>query len=420
MNAVKKEESGRKGKILIFVAALFGALLLWLYAIGYDTEIDEQTFAGIPVEIIGMHSNGYTVAEAESFSQSIDVRASGTRAALNAVDAGDFSAYVDISTVDKPGLVTLPVMVVAPGGVTAASSSVANITLYVDVFTSRNINVQIEKTYSSAYEIGETVQSLYTVRVNGPESVIGSAEAYCSFALGDISGESVRVSGEIRLRNAETKAEISNPYVTVETGTVDVTFVLYGRKTVPVRLALTGGVWRAEDAQFLSSVPGVELRGPLSALEQVQSLSVRCDETLFTDNRLNGSVTAGELLEQNLPESGLSAVDPDAEISYSVVLPEVRYRKVTVPVSRISVYNLPTGGAVKVNVLRAVEVTVFGPADAVRAYDATDMTILVDYNTLEPQTTENEFLGTAEISTGSSAVCVDGSTYTVAVRVTAA
>ncbi len=417
---MNKEESGRKGKILIFVAALFGALLLWLYAIGYDTEIDEQTFSGIPVEIIGMHSNGYTVAEGESFSLNVDVHASGTRAALNAVDAGDFRAYVDISVVDQPGPVTLPVKVVAPGGVTAANPSVTNITLYVDVFTSRNINVQIEKTYSSAYEIGETVQSLYTVRVNGPESVISSAEAYCNFTLGEITGETVHVSGEIRLRNADTKAEISNPYVTMENSTVDVTFVLYGRKTVPVRLSLTGGVWPTEDVQFLSSVSGVELRGPLSVLDQVQSLSVRCDETLIENNRLTESVTAEELLEQNLPGSGLSAVNPDAEISYSVILPEVRYRTVTVPVGRITLYNLPTGGAVKVNVLRAVEVTIFGPSDAVRKYDPTDMTILVDYDTLEPQATENEFLGVAEINTGSSTVCVDGSAYTVTVRVTAA
>ena len=150
VNAMNKEESGRKGKIAIFVAALFGALLLWLYAIGYDTEIDEQTFAGIPVEIIGIHTNGYTVAEAESFSLNVDVHASGTRSTLNALDAGDFSAYVDISTVDQPGLVTLPVTVVTPSGVTAANPSITNITLYVDVFTSRNIDVQIEKTYSAA------------------------------------------------------------------------------------------------------------------------------------------------------------------------------------------------------------------------------------------------------------------------------
>ncbi len=417
---MNKEESGRKGKIAIFVAALFGALLLWLYAIGYDTEIAEQNFTGIPVEIIGMHTNGYTVAEAESFSLNVDVHASGTRSTLNALDAGDFSAYVDISGVDQPGPVTLPVTVVAPSGVTVANPSVMNITLYVDVFTSRNINVQIEKTYSSAYEIGETIQSLYTVRVNGPESVISSAEAYCDFALGEITGESVHVSGEIRLRNADTKAEISNPYVTMESSTVDVTFVLYGRKTVPIRLSLTGGVWQVEDVQFLSSVPGVELRGPLSALGQVQSLAIRCDETGIENNRLNDSVTAGELLEQNLPESALSAVEPNAEISYSVVLPEVRYRTVTVPVGRIEVYNLPNGGAVKVSVLHAVEVTIFGPTDAVRAYNPSDMTILVDYNTLEPQAAENEFLGVAEISTGSSAVCVDGSAYTVAVRVIAA
>lgn len=414
------EETGRKRKLLIFIAALFGSLLLWMYAIGYDTEIDEQVFSGISVEIIGMHDSGYTVAEGESFSLSIDVHASGTRAALNAVEAGDFRAYVDISAVNEPGYVTLPIKVVPPNGVNAETLSVPNVTLYIDTFTSRNINIQIEKTYSSAYEIGKTLQSLYTVSVYGPESVIGTAEAYCSFSLGDITEETIYVSGEIRLRDSVTKAELSNPYITMGNNTVDVTFILYGRKTVPLELILEGGVFRTGDAQFFTSVSGVELYGPIAALANISSLSLICDETQMEENRLTATVTAGELLAQNLPDSDVTAANAEAEISYTVILPNIRYRTVTVPVSRISIYNLPTGGTVQAVVMDAVEVVLMGPAEAIDAYDATLMTISVDYNSIEPQLTEDEFLGIAEIDTGSSAVCIDGSIYTVPIRVISA
>lgn len=412
------EETGRKGKILIFIAALFGSLLLWMYAIGYDTEIDEQIFSGIPVEIHGMHDNGYTVAEEASFSLTIDVHASGTRAALNAADAGEFRAYVDISKVNEPGYATLPITVVPPNGLTAGNLSVSNVTLYIDRFTSKNINIQIEKTYFSEYEIGNTLQSLYTVEVSGPESVIGTAEAYCSFALGNITGDTVHVSGEIRLRNAETKADISNPYITLKDSTVDVTFVLYGSKTVPVELVLAGGKFRPEDVRFLISVSGVELHGPISELDLVSSLTILCDEEQFEGNRLTASLRADELLRQNFPESALSATD--AEISYTVILPEVLYRTVLVPLERISVYNLPEEAMVQASVMEPVEVTLFGPADAIQSYDESLMTIRVDFQTLEPQLSGDEFYGAAEIDTGSSAVCVDGSTYVVPVRLTSA
>lgn len=419
---MNREKTGRKGNIFIFIAALFGALLLWMYAIGYDTEIDERVFSGIPVEIEGIGNNGYTVADGESFSMTVDVQASGTRAVLNSLNAGDFKAIVDISAVSEPGMKRLPITIVPPNGVTAANPSVPNVTLYVDAFTSRNINVQIERTYSSVYEIGETQQSLYTVKVDGPEGVIGTAEAYCSFTLGTITEESIHVSGEIRLRDSVTKKDISSSYVTMDHNTVDVTFVLYGTKTVPVELALTGGMFRPEDVQFLTDGAGVELRGPISELANVSSLSIQCDETQLTDNRLTGTIRAGELLLENLPESGLIATSADTEITYTVITPEILYRTFTVPASKITVYNLPSGGDVRANAAEALEVRVFGPAGAVLAYNAAQLSIRVNYLALEKQMqgADDEYFGAAEIDTGSSAVCVDGAFYVVPVKVTAA
>lgn len=418
---VHQEKTGRKGKIFIFIAALFGALLLWMYAIGYDTEIDEQVFSGIPVEIEGIGSNGYTVADGESFSLTVDVHASGTRAVLNSLSSGDFKAIVDISSVSEPGMKRLPITIVPPNGVTAANPSVPNVTLYVDAFTSRNINVQIERTYSSVYEIGETLQSLYTVKVDGPESVIGTAEAYCSFTLGEIEEESIHVSGEIRLRDSETKKDISSPYVTLDQNTVDVTFVLYGTKTVPVEVALVGGKFNAEDVDTFIDCAGVELRGPVSELSHVSSLSIKCDETQLTNNRLEGSIRAGELLEQNLPESTLTVTDAEAVISYTVVVPEIRYREIKVPAARIIVDNPPPVGVAQVTVVDLVAVTVFGPAEAVRTYNASQLVIHVNFLTLEKQVQasgdQNIYIGVAVIDTGSSAVCVDGATYTVKVKV---
>ncbi len=414
---METEVTGRKGKILIFVIALFGALILWMYAIGYDTEIDERVFSGIQVEITGLNVNGYTVADGENFSLNVDARASGTRSVLNNSDVSDFRAYVDISSVGGPGYATLPVTVVAPTGLTVESLSVSNVTLYVDTFTSKTINIQIEKTYSSEYEIGEVVQSLYAVSVYGPESIVGTAEAYSSFELGTITGNDIHVSGEIHLRDSATKAMISNPYITMSSSTVDVTFIMYGSKTVPVELALEGGTYSAEDVQFLSSVSGVKLRGPMSELAQVSALAIVCDETEIEDGKLVSTITAGELLANRFPESSLSAEEPEAEITYTVILPEIRSKTVSVPISRMTVYGLPDSGKVHAVANASLEVTVFGSAAAVKAYDGEQMTVRINYQTLVLQAATGEYLGEAEISTGSSAVCVDGSVYTVPVRV---
>lgn len=413
---METEVFGRKRKILIFAVALFGAFLLWMYAIGYDTEISSEEFGGIQVEINGVNTNGYTVADAENFSRSIDIRASGTRSALNDVSAGDFRAYVDISSVTGPGYTTLPITVVAPNGLTVEIISAPNVTLYVDTFTSKTLNILIEKTYSSEYEIGEIKQDLYAVSIFGPESIIRTAEAYSSFALGTITANTVNVSGEILLRDSETKATISNPYITMSNSTVDVTFVMYGSKTVPVELILQGGTYLPSEVLFATSEPSVTLMGPLPELAEIDSLQITCDETLL-EEKLIRTVTVGDLLASNQLDELITVANPAAEFTYTVEIPSIRTETIVVPVSRIFVYGLPEDGSVSAVAAQEVQVTVIGTASAIKNFDDELLTIMVNYETLTKHVTGN-YYGIAEISTGDSRICVDDSAYTVLVAVT--
>lgn len=415
---METEVVGRKRKILIFIIALFGALLLWMYAIGYDTEIDDEVFNGIQVELMGVNTNGYTIADGENFSLNIDVRASGTRSALNAVDAGDFRAYVDISTVSEPGYTTLPVTVVAPNGLTAEILTVSNVTLYVDTFTSKTLNIQIEKTFSSEYKIGEVSQSLYAVSVYGPASIINTAEAFSSFKLGTITAETVNVSGDILLRNSETKAVISNPYITMSNSTVDVTFTMYGSKTLPLELVLQGGTYLLEDVAYYVSEPAITVYGPLRELAERSALYIICDETQIED-KLTETVLLSDLLAENQFSEKITVSDPAVELTYTVELPNIRFRTVTVPVSRIQVYGLPEDGSVTAVALDEVQVSILGTLEAVEAYDEGLMTIRVNYETLT-QLVTGDYSGVAEISTGDSRICVDSSGYAVQVSVSIA
>ena len=413
---MKTEATGRKRKILTFIIALFGALVLWMYAIGYDTEIAQDTFDGIPVEIIGVNTNGYTVADVENFSLTIEVRASGTRSDLSKVDASDFSAYVDISAVTGAGYTTLPITVVAPNGLKAEILTVSNVTLYVDTFTSKTINVAIEKTYSSEYTIGNVTQDVYAVSIYGPESVIRNAEAYSSFTLGSVTAGEIHVSGEIKLRDAQTKAAINNQYITMSNNTVEVTFTMYGTKSVPVQLLLQGSEFAPTDVHTSLSDQSIVLTGALSELAQISMLTVTCDGANITDSYTQ-TLTASELLIANGIGGTVTAVEPAKEITYTVELPRIRYTTVTVPLSRIIVYGLPTDGSASAKVLGEISVTVLGTAEAIEAYTGKLMTVMVNYKNLTQQS-NGEYHGRAEISTGDSRVCVDGAEYTVTVELT--
>ena len=414
---MNNEVIGRKKKIFTFAVALFGALVLWMYAIGYDTEISTETYNGIVVEIMGVNTNGYTVADGDSFSLSVDVRLAGTRQILSEIDVSDLSAYVDISAVSGPGLTTLPVTVVAPNGATVESVSVPNVTLYVDVFTSRTIKVNLEKTYSSPYTIGAMTQDIYVVTVYGPESIIQNAEAYVHFDLGNITAGSFNVSGSILLRDAETKALISNPYVTLSKNIVDASITMHNKKTVPLKLNIPDVEYAVEDLVFTSNFDSVVLQGPVDALARIEFLEVSVGDDIIGGS-FTGTMTVSELLAENDVPASVTAALSEAELTYTVSLPTVRFSNVEIPANRIIIYDLPEDGSVFAEALQGITVQILGTYQDIEAYNSALMTVMVGYHTIKKDPATGGYIGYATVSTGDNHVCVVGDAYYVPVSLT--
>lgn len=409
---MESKDVSRKWKILIFIVALFGALVLWIYAIGYDTQDAAGSFRGIPVEITGVNSSGYTVAGISDFSLNIDADVAGTRSVLNGVSVSDFRAYVDISSVNKPGYATLPVSVVAPNGVRVTQQSVQNVTLYIDKFTSKTIQIKIEKTFVSHYQIGEIRSDLYAISLYGPESELRNVEAYCSFDLGTVEDPVVTASGTIMLRDADTKAKISNPYITMTNSTIDVTFVMYDEKSVPVELVLTGGTFLPSEVQFTVSRPSVLLSGPVESLASLSSLKISCDETQAGTGETR-TVPVSELIAENDPTGTVSAVDAELVLEYSVVIPEIAYKTVTLSPSAVKVVGAPDGADGLIKVVSGTEVRIFGDSSVIKKYSADSMTAEVDFDSITQNLTTGDYFGVLRISTGDSSVGVVNSVYTV-------
>lgn len=413
---MKNEANGRKGKIAVFIVALLGALLLWMYALGYDTQESTKNITGIPVEISGVKTDGYTVAGISDFSVTLDLEAVGTRSALNSVSASDFKAYVDISSVTKPGYATLPIQVVTPNGLKTDHLSIQNVSLYIDRFTSKTINIQVEQKFKSEYSIGEVRSNLYAVSVYGPESELANAEAFCSFDLGNITQAVIHASGDIMLRDASTKAKIINPYITMENSTVDVTFVMYDEKTIPIELNLIGGLFAGSDVQFVSSVSELTISGPVSELSPVSSLKLNLDENKLTSGK-EYTTTIAALLSENGYSGLLTVSEPEKEIVYSVGLPKVLFQTVTLPASSITFYGVPDDGSVNISAVSSVEISIFGSPDIIKKYSSKAMTASVNYATITQNPVTGQYVGILEISTGDSRVGVAGSEYTVLLRV---
>jgi YbbR domain-containing protein len=381
-NSSKKEKLPRIKKVIFLLAALIGAVFVWIYAIGYDSTLFERSFNGIPVVIEGedalREEKGFTLAEGQKFS-TITVVAKGKRNELNALSSDDFRAVVDVSQAEKAGDQTLNITVYSPNGIEVVGQSSETVSVFVDEFTQRNELISVSVDIGNKYVMSEGISFVtatanpLSVLVSGPSSVLDTIEsAHVNFNLdGYEIKENIYGYGEIKLRDKYGK-EINNKYVTVSETTAYVSITVTKEKVLPVRVAFTGGVFDPKDVTVKQSVQYVTVYGSPSALLPLEELVIEIDETTI-DGSKTFEYSVGGMLPQGVTnESGVS------KITVEVILPKLAVRTYTVSRENINIINLPEGSTFKI--LNDVDIRLIGEREAFSAIDRKLITAEVDYN----------------------------------------
>ncbi|MBR4798695.1 MAG: hypothetical protein IK047_00380 [Clostridia bacterium] len=383
-----KGKLSRTAKRIVLVGAVLGALLVWIYAIGYDSTLFERTFTGVPVTLTGeaelASSAGYTLAEGQQFS-SITIVAKGKRAELNALSSENFRAVVDISGATSPGEQTFNIVVYSPNGIEVVSQSSSTVMLFVDDFTQRTDMLSVDVDTGTSYIMSQGVNFVsatanpVSVIVSGPRTVLDSvAGAYVKFNLDGVEiTDSVYGYGEIELRDKNGNV-IDNPYISVSERNAYVTISVTKQKTIPVRVALTGGVFSVYDISAVPSVESITVSGTPGAIDAVKELVLKIDETTV-DGKKTFDFAIGGLLPAGVSnESGVS------KISVEVTIPGMALRTYTPDATSVRVLNLPEGAEYTVRSLP--EITVMGALDAFNGFDPDSITLTVDFSRIKVNT----------------------------------
>ncbi len=372
----------RAAKIMALVGSFVCSLLIWLYAIGYDSTLFEENFAGVEVTVIGedelVKNKGYTLAREQYFS-SITVTAQGKRSELNALTSDDFRAVVDVSKATKAGEQTIEITVESPNGVEVIWQSCTTASVFVDEFTQKSDLLSVTVDTGDNYVMTEgvtfvsSVANPMSVTVSGPKSVLAEIEgAYVNFNLdGNEISNNISGYGNIELRDANGKV-INNPYVTISETNAYVTINVTKQKPVPVRLSFTGGMFGVSDLNPTVSAQSVLVSGSPDALNSINELVIEIDETA-----IDGTQTFEFPIASMLP-AGVTNQSGSSKISVTVKMPELSVRNYTITSDRISVQNLPDG--YEYNVKDDLQITVIGARDAFENFDSSLMTAVADFN----------------------------------------
>ncbi|PKM62482.1 MAG: hypothetical protein CVU97_05065, partial [Firmicutes bacterium HGW-Firmicutes-21] len=270
---------------IVFISAFLGALLLWFYAIGYDSTIFERKITNVPVTVTGLEQlrANREFMLADELVLEITVTVSGKRSVIYGLGAKDLVAVVDVSAVEQAGNNTLPITVTAPNGIGIRDLSSASVILYLDNFITKTVPVNVIYTdyiLPESLKLGETEVNPIVATIEGPAGELERINAaYVQLSLGVISGP-IAAYNQLFLKY-DDGALVDNKYIRLSSQEAYVYISVYKEKTVPVVVLLNGGVFTAESAVITLSRETITISGSIDLIDSIGQIVIEVDETAF-------------------------------------------------------------------------------------------------------------------------------------------
>ncbi len=365
--------------------ALILAIMIWLVVVSIDNPLKDQNFTQIPVTVL----NGEVFeAEGKSFeladsSSTVTVTVRAERSVLSQLSRDDFSATVDMTNYSNG---RVPISVKA-NRLSDRITSITPRTPYAIVNVEElgtkqfSIDYEISGEPAEGYSVGDVVLASNVVRVQGPESIVETIDK----AL-------VRISAQGMTRDMRTETPIvfidrngddmDTSRLELSRSSVSVTVEIWADREVPISYGYTGTPAEgfATTGNLTATINVIELSGNPDALSGIGSITVPSSEIDITGATEN--YTTAIDVSAYLP-AGTKPADPDMD-THSTVTVEIvamNLKNVEVPVSNVTIDNIPAGFIAGIGPEATTVVTsIRGLPDIVATVDGSMLTGRIDMN----------------------------------------
>lgn len=319
----KKEKKERR-PILVFpmILCLIIAFAIWVYATNTATENYEKTFNLVDISVEGAEEleSKYNLSVVDIESGRLSVTVTGRRSDVASLSAGDFAAYIDLSTLDSAGRHACDIKVKAPGTVSVKTKNPSSISVSVDEIKSIEVPVTVESSsYSmnSEYYLGDITTDITKVTVEGPGGVLDRiVAARANIGLGSQLIES-SLTQRLELTLVDEKGNaVESEYVSMDHRSATVNIPVLTDVELPLRYSFAEGF----DTYLVESVTispnTVKVTGDPSIVKKLNGFDV------FV---IDASTKAQSVIEFDtaLLPSGAYLTDGSAAITVSVSFRDV-------------------------------------------------------------------------------------------------
>ncbi len=413
-----------KRKIVYAVLSLLIAFGLWVYVITVVSPESEATYYDVPVVFYNesvLKDKGLMLLSEEE--PKVTLRLKGNRSDLNNLKKSDITLAVDLAKINDPGEQSLTYTISYPGNFASnafetLSYSPDRITLNVVEYSSKVMDIVVNLVGQTPedYIVAEngTTQDINKITVTGPKTVLDQiAQARVDV---DVTGQTQSMSVTNRVTLCDANGEpVDASQVLVNVTEVNVGVRIQRVKTIQLLLDVTyGGGATKENTQIQLDYSTIKVAGSDRLLETLgDTLTLgNWDVSTIMDDSATRIFKIEELLPRDI--DNLSGI---TEVTARVTFPGMKTVKLTLPVSRNMMYNIPEGLTVE-NHTVACEVTFRGPEALMSRLTAENVIIRV--NLSEGELGEGRYEAQIQVIDPSlSAIGVVG-TYKISVRLATA
>lgn len=374
-----------KNKLIYALLSFVIALGLWFYVIAVVSPESEETYYNIPVALQNaetLNERGLMIANQDK--PTVTLRLRGNRSDLNKLKNSDIMLNVDLSKINRAGKQYVSLEPDFPGSFASnafeiLSQSLDRIMLDIVEWSSKEVDIipefvgDVPADYIDYRETCELEED--KVMISGPKAVIEKIMA-AKIDI-DLTGKTNTISGvayDLQFFS-ETDEDLDLSMVTTEFDQVKATVKIQRCKDLPLILNVTYGGGATEQSTVITfkelAEPFIKVSGSEEALAQVEKLEFSIDVSeIPSDMEIPFEINLPIGVENN---SGLDTV--------TVTVSFQNLKTVELPISNITVENVPAGLTVKDISTKVCKVLLRGTEWQIDHISAKDVEIRVDLST---------------------------------------
>lgn len=288
-------------KIFWLIVSFLVALSVWVYVTSVETVESTKTFRNVQIELVGednlLSLRDLVITDLDTPTVTVEI--SGPRRIVNALEAEDLIAQVDVSKLSQTAYTSLNYTIVYPSGVDRRSLQIISrsqdsVSFMVSKMTTKTVPVQggFEGKATSGYIQETPFFEPSTITISGPEVYLRNVHhAYVTF------GKELTLESTYSVETGYTLMDVNDEAcpsdnLTCSPDTIRATLPVLKVKEVPLSMGLLNGAGASSENTRITVEPKtLKLAGDSAVLAEINQIQLDTIDLTTFGTRYIGTYT---------------------------------------------------------------------------------------------------------------------------------